>query len=81
MKPASPIALLTGGAAAAARALYSPREAEQILGISHAQLYRLIGRGALDARKIGNKTCITAASIAQFLAALPAAQVRSAPAR
>jgi helix-turn-helix protein len=61
-----------------ARALYAPRETEHILSISHAQLYRLIGRGALDARKIGRATYITAASIERFLAELPAAQVRSA---
>jgi hypothetical protein len=59
------------------RALYTPRETEKILSISHAQLYRIIGRGALDARKIGRATYITAASIERFLAALPAAQVRS----
>jgi hypothetical protein len=60
-----------------APALYTPRETERILSISHAQLYRLIGRGRLDARKIGRSTYITAASIEAFLAALPAAAVRS----
>jgi hypothetical protein len=60
-----------------ARALYTPRETERVLSISHAQLYRLIGRGALDARKIGRSTYITAASIEGFLAGLPAARVRS----
>jgi predicted DNA-binding transcriptional regulator AlpA len=52
------------------RALYSPRETEQILGISHATLYRLINSGRLDARKIDNKTCITDESIRQFIASL-----------
>lgn len=60
-----------------ARALHTPRETKHILSVSHAQLYRLIGRGALDARKIGRSTYITAASIESFLAALPAARVRS----
>ena len=41
------------------RALYSPRETEAILGVSHATLYRLINAGRLDARKIDNKTVIT----------------------
>ena len=59
-----------------ARALYTPRETER-LSISHAQLYRLIGRGALDARKIGRSTYLTAASIEGFLADLPVARVRS----
>jgi helix-turn-helix protein len=60
------------------RALYSPRETQHILSISHAQLYRLIGRGLLVAHKIGSRTYISAASIDRFLAELPLAQVRSA---
>jgi hypothetical protein len=53
------------------RALYTPRETETILGISHASLYRLIGAGRLDARKIGSATRITAASIQALLDELP----------
>jgi Helix-turn-helix domain len=60
------------------RALYTPRDTEHILSISHAQLYRLIGRGLLDARKIGRGTFITAQSIERFLGTLASAQVRSA---
>jgi len=59
------------------RALYSPRETEAILGISHATLYRLIDAGRLDARKIDNKTVITDESIKAFIAALPAANLGS----
>lgn len=59
------------------RALYTPREAKFLLSISHAQLYRLIGRGALIAVKIGRATYIPTASIEAFLASLPAAVVRS----
>ena len=55
----------------AIRALYSPREVEAILGVSHATLYRLINSGRLDARKIDNKTVITRPSLEAFLAALP----------
>jgi len=58
-------------------ALYPPRETERILSISHAQLYRLIGAGRLDARKIGRATYITRVSIERFLADLPAAKVRA----
>jgi excisionase family DNA binding protein len=61
-----------------ARALFSPREAEAILGVSHATLYRLIAAGRLDARKIDGKTVITAASIRQFIAGLPKAEVGAA---
>ena len=56
---------------ALARALYSPQETEALLSVSHAQLYRLIGAGRLDARKIGSRTRITAESIEAFLASLP----------
>jgi hypothetical protein len=59
------------GAPAIARALYPIKEAEVILSTSHAQIYRLIGSGRLDARKIGSRSYITAASIDQFLASLP----------
>jgi predicted DNA-binding transcriptional regulator AlpA len=54
-----------------ARALYPIKEAEVILSISHAQIYRLINGGRLDARKIGSRTFITAASIEAFLTSLP----------
>jgi hypothetical protein len=53
------------------RQLYSPRDAEHILSVSHATLYRLIAAGRLDARKIDGKTVITAQSIETFLASLP----------
>ena len=53
------------------RELYSPREVEHLLSISHATLYRLINANRLDARKIDGKTVITAASIQAFVAALP----------
>jgi excisionase family DNA binding protein len=53
------------------RELYSPREAEHILSVSHATLYRLINAGRLDAHKIDGKTVITTASIRAFLTSLP----------
>jgi excisionase family DNA binding protein len=62
------------------RELYSPREVEKILGISHPTLYRLIGAGRLDARKIGNKTVITDESIRRFIAQLPSAKIGEASA-
>jgi excisionase family DNA binding protein len=74
----SSIALLAGAGAAPPRALYSPREVENLLSVSHATLYRLIAAGRLDARKIAGKTVVTAQSIERFLAALPPAPVRSA---
>jgi hypothetical protein len=67
----SSLALAGMPAAIPARALYSTRETESILGISHASLYRLIGAGRLDARKLGGKTLITAASIERLVTELP----------
>ena len=61
------------GREAVQRALYSPRETEAILGISHATLYRLINARRLDARKIDKKTVITDESIRRFIEALPKA--------
>jgi excisionase family DNA binding protein len=55
------------------RAVYSPREVEELLGISHATVYRLISSGRLDARKLGAKTLIMAESIAQLISELPKA--------
>ena len=59
------------GAPAIPRALYPIKEAEVILSTSHAQIYRLINAGRLDARKIGSRSFITAASMESFLASLP----------
>jgi hypothetical protein len=53
------------------RALYSVRQTEELLSISHAQCYRLINAGLLDARKIGAKTVITAPSIERYIEGLP----------
>jgi excisionase family DNA binding protein len=71
------IPTLTAGAQV--RALYSPKETETLLSVSHAQLYRLIGAGRLDARKIGSRTLITAESIETFLASLPKIGPESTP--
>jgi hypothetical protein len=60
---------------ASAREFYSLREVETITGFSHATVYRLIGQGRLDARKIGTKTIITSASLRKLIDELPAAQV------
>ena len=67
----SSLALAGMPASNPARALYSPREVESILGISHASLYRLIGAGRLDARKFGSATRITWESIERFITELP----------
>jgi excisionase family DNA binding protein len=65
------IALSGPGRDALLRELYSPRETEHILSVSHPTLYRLIASGRLDSRKIGNKTVITRQSIEQIVSSLP----------
>jgi excisionase family DNA binding protein len=64
--------LLVGKSPSApARVLDSPKETEEILAVSHATCYRLIAAGKLDARKLGGKTLITAASIERLVTELP----------
>jgi helix-turn-helix protein len=55
---------------------YSPVAAGRVLGVGRSLVYELIGRGDLDARKIGNRTVITADSIRRLLTAAPRASVR-----
>lgn len=50
---------------------YSIPEAAKAAGISRTLIYRLIGDGSLQARKIGRRTVILAADLALFLNALP----------
>jgi excisionase family DNA binding protein len=45
------------------RLLHPPREVQILLGVSHAQVYRLIAAGRLKAVKIGSRTGITRESI------------------
>jgi excisionase family DNA binding protein len=63
--------LVAAPTAIPARMLYGTKETEALLSVSHAQLYRLIAAGRLDARKIGSRTFITNESIHEFIAALP----------
>jgi hypothetical protein len=48
--------------------VYSPRETEILLNVSHASVYRLLASGKLRRIKIGTRTGITAASIDALLA-------------
>ncbi len=73
-----PISTRVLGRDAPLRELYSPRETEHILSISHAQLYRLIGAGRLDLVKIGRASYVPRASLEKFLASLPPAKVKAA---
>jgi excisionase family DNA binding protein len=67
-----------GHEAPLSRALYSPKETQRILNVSHATCYRLISAGKLDARKLGRKTLITVESIGRLISELPPLQARPA---
>jgi excisionase family DNA binding protein len=45
------------------RLIHSPRETQCLLGISHAQVYRLLAAGRLKGVKIGSRRGITRESI------------------
>jgi excisionase family DNA binding protein len=51
-------------------------DATKVSGIGRTTLYELIGAGKLDARKCGNRTLITAESLRNYIASLPAADIR-----
>jgi hypothetical protein len=53
--------------------LYRTSEAKAALGIGTSRLYELINNGTLDARRLGKRTYITAASLEAFVASLPPA--------
>ena len=63
------------GQGSLARELYSPREIEHMLSISHAYLYRLLADGKLTAVKIGRGTFIQRSALEKFLAELPPANL------
>jgi excisionase family DNA binding protein len=50
------------------RRLYSPAETQELLGVSHATLYRLIKAGKLAKVKMLGRTGITADSIDRLCA-------------
>ena len=51
-------------------------DATRLSGIGRTSLYELIGAKKLDARKAGNRTLITAESLRNYVASLPAADIR-----
>lgn len=51
---------------------FSPRELAERCGISRSQVYRLLGRGDLQAVKVGRRTMIPIAAELAWREALPA---------
>jgi excisionase family DNA binding protein len=52
-------------------------DASKVTGIGRTTLYGLIGAGVLDARKAGGRTLILGASLRDYIASLPAADIRT----
>lgn len=57
---------------------YGIVDAARNLGIGRSSIYRLIADGKLEARALGGRTVIPAASLHAFLASLPPASIRTA---
>ena len=51
--------------------LYRTSEAKAALGCGTTRLYELINNGTLEARRLGHRTYITAASLEALVASLP----------
>ena len=54
----------------------SIRDACSAVGIGRSTLYGLINAGKLEARALGGRTVIPAASLEQLIASLPTAPIR-----
>ena len=52
-------------------------DAVKISGIGRTSIYELIGAKKLDARKCGNRTLIVSDSLRNYIAKLPAADIRT----
>ena len=50
--------------------LYRLSEARAALGCGNTKIYRLINAGALDARRMGSRTYVTAESLEKFVKSL-----------
>ena len=60
---------------------YRLDDAKRLIGCGTTRIYELIGAGALDARKAGNRTLVTAASLRQYVDNLPKADIRTGQGR
>jgi excisionase family DNA binding protein len=52
-------------------------DAAKALGIGRTGLYGLIGSGAIQARKIGNRTVVPTESLRAYLTSLPPANIHT----
>jgi hypothetical protein len=59
------------GSSSPSKFLYRTSEAKAALGCGTTMLHHLINSGILEARRLGKRTYITAASLEAFVASLP----------
>jgi excisionase family DNA binding protein len=56
---------------------YTIPDAVRVSGIGRTTLYKLIGAGEIEARKVGNRTLIPADSLRAYIDTRPAADIRT----
>jgi len=61
--------------------LYRADDAKAALGIGNTKFYELIQIGAIEARKLGSRTMITAESLKRYAESLPRIEPRRADAQ
>lgn len=60
---------------------YTVQDAGAAIGCGTTKLYELMSSGTLDCRKLGGRTVILAASLENYIANLPPADIRTKPRR
>jgi excisionase family DNA binding protein len=60
---------------------YTIPKASQASGLGRTTLYELIGAGKIEARKAGGRTLVMAASLRDYIASLPPAQIAAPKAK
>jgi excisionase family DNA binding protein len=58
---------------------FTVRDACKELACGKSKLYELIGRGAIEAKKMDSTTLVLAESIDRYIDTLPAADIRTRP--
>jgi excisionase family DNA binding protein len=57
---------------------YNVTQAARIIGVSRPTLYRLLGEGEIEARKIRNRTVVLRAELERYLNSRPAYEPQGA---
>ena len=60
---------------------YTIPNAANVAGLGRTTIYELIGAGKIEARKAGGRTLVMAASLRDYIAGLPPAQIAAPKAK